>query len=130
MPGIIVGESSVLSAQGTAITFNRSPLGYVTDIDGQFNSPPREIHPLNSSAVDEAGRYMNTYEQTTCDHTISVSVIATSFDTSSVGTKAQLLVVGTNWSINFPHAIMESMKVVAKVGDVLRVSYTFRRSFS
>jgi len=122
---------AVISAQGTTISFGGSNLGKVTDIDAQFNSPSREIHPLMGNSVDEAGRYLSIYEKTVCDHTMSVSAIATSFNTSSVGTKAALTVSGAGgWSINFPHAIMESMKVVAKAGDVLKVSYTFKRSFS
>jgi hypothetical protein len=126
----------VITSQGTSLTLTLADgggtinLGKLLDVDMAFNSPLREIKPLRDDALDESGRYLSIYEQTTCDHTMNVSALTTGFSVTSVGKKGSLSAVGVGWSITFPVAIMENMKVVAKVGDYLRVSYTFRRSFS
>ena len=119
----------MITAQGSWLFFNGSTLGRITDVDAEFNSPLREIHPLSSGAIDEASRYMPIFEKTSCDHKMSISAFAEGFNTASVGTKGPLVASGNGWSINFPCAVMESMKVTAKIGDLLRVSYTFRRSW-
>ena len=126
---------SLTSSQGTSLVWTKTTggvtaLGRLLDVDMTFNSPLREIKPLSSSALDESGRYLSIYEQTTCDQTINVTALLTSFYVSSVGSKGSLSATGNGWSISFPVSIMENMKVTAKVGDYLRVSYTFRRSFS
>ena len=126
---------ALTSSQGTTLTWTKTvggvvALGRLLDVDMTFNSPLREIKPLSSSALDESGRYLSIYEQTTCDQTINVTALLTSFYVSNVGSKGSLSATGNGWSISFPVSIMENMKVTAKVGDYLRVSYTFRRSFS
>lgn len=129
-----VSQPSTITSQGSSLAWTTSSgvvnLGRIVDIDMTFNSPLREIKPLSSSALDESNRYLSIYEQTTCDHTMSVSAFATNFAVASVGQKGSLAAVGVGWSITFPTAVMENMKVTAKVGDYLRVSYTFRRSYS
>lgn len=119
----------MITAQGSWLLFNGSTLGRITDIDAEFNSPLREIHPLSSGAVDEAGRYMPIFEKTACDHKMSITALAEGFNTAAVGSKGPLVAGGSGWSINFPCAVMESLKCTAKVGDLMRVSYTFRRSW-
>lgn len=117
-----------ITSQGVYASFGGTNLGKLTDIEGEFATALKEIRPLNNNN-DEAGRYLSVYEKTLCDHRVNVSAFAEAFNTSSVGSSSSLVISGQNWSISFPACVMESMKVTAKVGDYLRVSYTFRRSF-
>jgi hypothetical protein len=118
----------LISAQGVTATFSGSNLGKVTDIDGDFNTSLKEIRPLANNN-DEAGRYLSVYEKTLCDHVVTLSAFAEQFSSNDVGASGALVISGNGWSLTFPSAVLEKLKVTAKVGDYLRVSYTFRRSF-
>lgn len=119
----------MITSQGVSLTFGGTYIGRLTDIDGEFTTTLKEIQPLTAEAVDEAGRYLSLYRKSSCDHRMNVSTITTSFDTSTVGGTGQLVASGAGWSICFPFAVLESLKFTAKVGDYLRVNYTFRRTY-
>jgi hypothetical protein len=115
-----------LSSQGTSVTFG-TPLGKVVGINVDVSTPLKEIRTLAAS-LDECGRYLSTYEKTTCDQTVEVEVIATGFDSSVVGGKNTLTITGNGWTSTFQNAVMEKFRITAKVGDMLRATFSFRRS--
>lgn len=120
---------SVLSAQGTTVSFG-GVIGKVVGVNGSFSTNAKEIKPLANNVAPDTGQYLSIYEKTTCEQTVELEVIASSFDLSSVGTKRALSVVGSGWSFSFGTAFLESIKVTAKVGDLLRLNYAFKRSYS
>jgi hypothetical protein len=120
---------SVVTSQGTTVAFNGSTLGKVVGVNGSFSTSAKEIRPLAANTAPDTGQYLAVYEQTTCDQTVELEAIAGSFDLSRVGTKGPLSVTGIGWAFSFGTAFLENIKVTAKVGDVLRLSYSFKRSY-
>jgi hypothetical protein len=120
---------SVVTSQGTTVSFNGSTLGKIVGVNGSFSTGAKEIRPLAANVAPDTGQYLAVYEQTTCDQTVELEAIAGSFNLSSVGKKGRLAVNGTGWSFSFGTAFLENIKVTAKVGDVLRLSYSFKRSY-
>lgn len=118
----------LLTAQGATITFNGATLGKYQGVVGSFKTPLKEIRPL-ANQLDEGGRYLATYESTTCDQTTNLEALCTGFNTAIIGAKAALSVTGTGWSWSFPYAILEDFQITGKVGEYLRIVFMFRRSF-
>jgi hypothetical protein len=118
----------VITSQGTGVTFRGSVLGKVVGVSGSFVSPLKEIRPLTIGVDRDTGQYLCVFEQTLCEQIIEVEAMATSFSLSIVGSTGALSVSGSGWYLNFGIAICENVKVTAKVGDVLRLNYSFRRS--
>jgi hypothetical protein len=116
----------MLSSQGTSVTFG-TPLGKLVGVNVDIATPLKEIRKLTQT-LDEGNRYLSTYEKTTCDQTVEVEVIATGFDSTVVGAKNVLTVTGVGWTASFPDSVMEKFRVTAKVGDMLRATFSFRRS--
>jgi hypothetical protein len=117
------------SSQGTSVSFGGATLGKIVGVNGTFATGAREIQQLADNVDPGTGQYLSIYEKTTCDQTVELEAIAGSFNLSSVGTKGVLSVSGSGWSFSLGVAILESVKVAAKVGDVLRLNYSFRRSY-
>lgn len=120
---------SVTSSQGTVVSFGGSSLGKVVSVSGTFATSAKEIRQLASNIAPDSGQYLSIYEKTTCEQTVELEAIAGSFNLSHVGTKGALSVSGAGWSFSFGTAFLENIKVTAKVGDVLRLNYSFKRSF-
>lgn len=120
---------SVTSSQGTSVSFNGSTLGKIVGVNGTFSTGAKEIRALSPNVTPDTGQYLSIYEQTTCDQTVELEALAGSFNLASVGTKGALSVSGNGWSFSFGTAFLENIKVTAKVGDVLRLNYSFKRSF-
>jgi hypothetical protein len=118
----------VSTSQGTTVTFNGRGLGKVISVGGSFSSPHKEIRPLNVGVDSDTGQYLPVFEETLCEQQVDIEAMATSWAIGVVGSKGELAVDGTGWYLNFGIAICENVKLTAKVGDVLRISYTFRRS--
>lgn len=119
---------SAYTAQGTTLSWGGS-IGRVVSIQVNAASSLREIRPL-AATLDEGGRYLSTYEQTTCDQTIDVELIASSsasISTSDVGLKKSLTVSGPGLSYS-ASAILEKVSFTSKVADILRIQATFRRT--
>jgi hypothetical protein len=116
------------TSQGTTVTFDGDELGRVVSVSGSFSSPHKEIRPLDVGVDVDTGQYLPVFEQTLCEQQVDIEAMTTAFSFSVVGAKGQLAVSGTGWFLNFGIAICENVKLTAKVGDVLRISYTFRRS--
>jgi hypothetical protein len=123
-------DAPLLTSQGTTLTFGGVVLGKYLGITGAFKSPAKEIRPLSAAAVDEAGRYLPIYEQTTCDQTTTLEALVSAIDTNLVGSTAELAVVGTGWGWTLPYAYLEDFQVLAKVGDKLRTAFSFKRSLA
>jgi hypothetical protein len=120
---------TVASSQGTSVSFRGASLGKIVGVNGSFSTGAKEIRQLARNVAPDTGQYLSIYEETTCDQTVELEAIAGSFNLASVGTKGALSVVGVGWSFSFGTAFLENIKVTAKVGDVLRLSYSFRRSY-
>lgn len=120
---------SVTTSQGTTVSFGGASLGKIVGINGSFSTGTKEIRALAPNVAPDTGQYLSVYEQTTCDQTVELEAIASGFSLSSVGTKGRLSVNGSGWSFSFGTAFLESIKVTAKVGDVLRLNYSFKRSY-
>lgn len=120
---------AVTSSQGTVVSFRGSTLGKVVSVSGAFATGAKEIRQLASNLAPDTGQYLSIYEKTTCDQTVELEALAGSFNLSNVGTKGALSVSGAGWSFSFGTAFLENIKVTAKVGDVLRLNYSFKRSF-
>lgn len=120
---------AVTSSQGTTVSFRGSTLGKVVSVSGTFATGAKEIRQLASNLAPDTGQYLSIYEKTTCDQTVELEALAGSFNLSNVGTKGALSVSGAGWSFSFGTAFLENIKVTAKVGDVLRLNYSFKRSF-
>lgn len=118
----------VLTSQGTSVSFG-SVIGKVVSATGSFATALKEIRPLAATLDSSTGQYLSIYEQTGCDQTLELEVIASSFNVAVVGSKQTLTVTGTGWSLNFGQAICEKVTVAAKVADVLRLNYSFRRTY-
>ncbi len=119
-----------LSSQGTTVTFAGAALGKVVGVGGSFASQPRAINELAYNVDADTGQYLPVYEKTTCDQSLDLDCIATSFSTAVVGTKGALSVTGSGWSVSFGVAICADVKVTARVGDIVRVQYSFKRSYA
>lgn len=119
----------VTSSQGTSVSFAGSTLGKIVGVNGTFATGAKEIRELRNNVAQDTRQYLSIYEQTTCDQTVELEAIAGSFNLASVGTKGPLSVSGVGWSFSFGTAFLENVKVTAKVGDVLRVNYSFKRSY-
>jgi hypothetical protein len=119
----------MLTSQGTSVSFGATSLGKIVGVNGSFATGTKEIRALAPNVAPDTGQYVSIFEQTTCDQTIELEAIAESFDIGSVGTKNALSVSGVGWSFSFGTAFMENMKVTAKVGDLLRITYAFKRSY-
>lgn len=119
----------LLTSQGTSLSFGGTALGNVVNVNGSFATGAKEIRAMAPNVAPDTGQYLSIYEQTTCEQTVEIEAIATAFVIGSVGTKQALSVSGVGWSFSFGTAFMESMKVSAKVGDLLRITYAFKRSF-
>jgi len=120
---------SVTSSQGTSVSFAGVTLGKIVGVNGSFSTAAKEIRALSPNVTQDTGQYLSIYEKTTCDQTVELEAIAGSFNLATVGTKGRLSVIGTGWSFTFGTAYLENIKLTAKVGDVLRVSYSFKRSY-
>lgn len=120
---------SVLTSQGTAIEFGGVSLGKIVGVNGSFSTGAKEIRELAPNVDEATGQYLSIYEQTMCEQTVELEAIASSFDTSRVGTTGALSVSNVGWSMSFGVAFLESMKVTAKVGDLLRLNYAFKRTY-
>jgi hypothetical protein len=120
---------AVKSSQGTSVSFNGTTLGNVVGVNGTFSTGAKEIRQLANNTSRDTGQYLSIYEQTTCDQTVELEALADSFNLADVGTKGSLSVTGVGWSFSFGTAFLENIKVTAKVGDVLRLNYSFKRSF-
>lgn len=120
---------SVATSQGTTVSFRGSVLGKIVGINGSFATGAKEIRALKNNVAPDTGQYLSIYEKTTCDQTVELEAIAGSFNLANVGTKGSLSVSGVGWSFSFGTAFLESIKVTAKVGDVLRLNYSFKRSY-
>jgi hypothetical protein len=120
---------SVTSSQGTSVSFKGETLGKIVSVSGTFTTGAKEIRQLANNVAPDTGQYLSIYEQTTCEQTVELEAMAGSFNLASVGTKGGLTVSGTGWSFSFGAAFLENIKVTAKVGDVLRLNYSFKRSF-
>jgi hypothetical protein len=120
---------AVTSAQGTTVSFSGVTLGKIVGVNGTFATGVKEIRQLAPNIAPDSGQYLSIYEQTTCDQTVELEAIAGSFDLASVGMTGSLSVNGTGWSFSFGAALLENIKVTAKVGDVLRINYSFKRSY-
>lgn len=118
----------VLTSQGTTVTFG-GVIGKVVGVTGSFATALKEIRPLAATLDNATGQYLSIYEQTGCDQTMELEVIASTFALADVGAKRGLSVTGSGWSINLGTAICEKITVAAKVGDVLRLTYSFRRTY-
>lgn len=118
-----------LTSQGTAVTFNGGAIGSVVGVSGSFTTALKEIRPLANTVAPDTGQYLPIYEQTNCEQTVELEVLAGSFDLSTVGAKGPLSVGGVGWSFSFGTAICESIKLTAKVGDLVRLNCSFKRSF-
>lgn len=118
-----------LSSQGTSVTFNGGAIGYVVGVNGSFSTGLKEIRLLANAVAPDSGQYLPIYEQTNCEQTVELEVLASSFDIATVGRKGGLSVSGNGWSFSFGTAICESIKVAAKVGDLVRLNCSFKRSF-
>lgn len=121
---------SVTSSQGTTASFKGATLGKLVSISGSFSTNTKEIRPLAASVAQDTGQYLSIYEQTTCEQTVELEAIGGSFSLDDVGGKGPLSVSGSGWSFSLGQAILESIKVTAKVGDLLRINYAFKRTFS
>lgn len=119
-----------ISSQGTTVTFNGAGIGKVVGVNGSFASQPRAINELAYNVDSGTQQYLPVYEQTTCEQNIDLECIATSFSTTIVGTKGELSVSGSGWSLSFGVAICADVKVTAKVGDIVRTQYSFKRSYA
>lgn len=124
--------STVISSQGSSVTFGGTSLGKVVSVSGDFSSATKEIRPLSPNLDDATGQYLSIFESTVCDQTVKVeSIGASGAATSSiVGSKQSLIVAGDGWYITFPSAICEKFEITAKVGDVVRFSCAFKRTYS
>ena len=120
---------AVTSSQGTTVTFAGATLGKIVGVNGTFSTSAKEIRELRNNVTPDTGQYLSIYEKTTCDQTVELEAIASSFSLAKVGTKGALSVSGSGWSFSFGTAFLENIKVTAKVGDVLRLNYSFKRSF-
>jgi len=118
------------SSQGTVVLFGGATLGKIVGVNGTFSTGAKEIRALANNVTPDTGQYLSIYEKTTCDQTVELEALADSFSLASVGTKGQLSVTGVGWSFSFGTALLENIKVTAKVGDLLRLNYSFKRSFS
>lgn len=119
---------AVTSSQGTTVTFSGSTLGKIVGVNGTFSTGAKEIRELKYNVAPDTKQYLSIYEQTTCEQTVELEAIAGSFSLARVGTKGLLSVSGNGWSFSFGTAFLENIKVTAKVGDVLRLNYSFKRS--
>jgi hypothetical protein len=109
--------------------FAGAALGRIVGVNGSFATGSKEIRALAPNVTPDTGQYLSIYEETTCDQTVELEAIADSFTLSSVGSKGPLSVGGVGWSFSFGTAFLENMKVTAKVGDLLRINYSFKRSY-
>lgn len=116
------------TSQGTTVTFGGAELGRVVSVIGSFSSPYKEIRPLDIGVDSDTGQYLPVFEETLCEQQVDIEAMTTTFRFRVVGSKGRLAVNGTGWYLNFGIAICENVKLTAKVGDVLRISYTFRRT--
>lgn len=123
---------SAVTSQGTGISFNGQTLGKVVSVGANFSSATKEIRVMYDQRDAQTGQYLSTYEATTCDSTVEVEGIGSSsgLDSSIVGSKGGLSIAGGNWYVTFPSAICESFKITAKVGDVVRFTCAFKKTFS
>lgn len=87
---------------------------------------------LSANTDDATGQYLSLYEQTVCEQTVEIEALASdSLDSSIVGSKQTLSISGGGgWYVTFGTAICESFKITAKVGDVVRVNLSFKRSYA
>lgn len=120
----------VLSSQGATVTFNGQGLGKVVGVNGSFSTGAKEIRQLADNLDVGTQQYLSILEKTLCEQSIDLEVIATSFNTNIIGTKAPLAVTGSQWSLSFGMAFCADIKVTAKVADVLRMTYQFKRTYS
>ena len=120
---------SVYTSQGTTIVFAGSTLGKIVGVNGSFLTAAKEIRALSPNVAPDTGQYLSIYEQTTCDQTVELEAIVGAYNLADVGTKGPLSVRGVGWSFFFGTAFLESIKLTAKVGDVLRINYSFKRSY-
>jgi hypothetical protein len=120
---------AVASSQGTTVTFKGATLGKIVGVSGTFSTGAKEIRALSRNVTPDTGQYLSIYEQTTCEQTVELEAIAGLFSLASVGTKGVLSVSGAGWSFSFGTAFLENIKVTAKVGDVLKLNYSFKRSY-
>jgi len=120
---------AVTSSQGTTVSFGGATLGKIVGVNGTFSTGAKEIRPLANNVTPDTGQYLSVYEKTTCEQTVELEAIAGSFNLASVGTTGALSVSGSGWSFSFGAAFLENIKVTAKVGDVLRLNYSFKRSY-
>jgi hypothetical protein len=118
-----------VTSQGTTVVFAGSTLGKIVGVNGSFSTTAKEIRALSPNVAQDTGQYLSIYEQTTCEQTVELEAIVGSYNLADVGTKGRLSVTGVGWSFSFGLAILESIKLTAKVGDVLRISYSFKRSY-
>ena len=118
-----------LSSQGTTIEFNGNAIGNLVSLNGNFSTASKEIRQLAKNLTEDTQQYLSIYEKTTCDQTVELETICSSFDLASVGTTGKLSVRGDSWSFTFGVAYLEGIKLTAKVGDVLRLNYSFKRSY-
>lgn len=122
---------SVVSAQGTYVTFGGASLGKVVSVDGDFKSATKEIRALAPNLDVSTGQYLSIFEPTVCEQTVKIDSLASADAVTSaiVGSKQELVITGTGWSISFPAAICESFTISAKLGDVVRFSCAFKRTY-
>lgn len=120
---------STITSQGTSVSFGGSPIGKLLGVSGSFASPQKEIRALAPNLAGDTGQYLSIYEETTCEQSVELECLAETFSLATVGTKGALSVTGSGWSLSFPAAICENMKVTAKVGDLVRLTYAFKRSY-
>ena len=121
---------SILSSQGTSVSFKKEVIGNLVSVSGNFLSASKEIRQLANNLTDDTQQYLSIYEKTTCDQTVELEALCSSFSLADVGTTGLLSVTGDTWSFSFGVAYLESIKLTAKVGDVLRLNYSFKRSFA
>lgn len=124
---------SVVSSQGTTVTFNGQSLGKVVGVSGKFASATKEVRSLDANVDNQTGQYLSIYEPTLCDQTVEIESIgggSGSVSSGMVGSKGSLFVSGDGWLISFGFAICESFTITAKVGDVVRFTCAFKRTFS